>query len=181
MLSVKSGEKLVKLARSAVKKYLANEKIILEKVEDRNLNEKRGVFVTLNINNELRGCIGSLEARQELWKDVIENAIHAGFHDFRFPQLKEDELKDIKIEVSVLTKAKEIKFKTPKELLDKIDKNMGLILENNGRSATFLPQVWHQLEDKGDFLEALSLKAGLLKDNWKTSRIFYYRVEVFKE
>ena len=58
---------------------------------------------------------------------------------------------------------------------------MGIILKSNGKSATFLPQVWEQLPDKEVFLEQLCLKAGLFKDDWKDAEIWFYRVEKIKE
>ena len=67
--------------------------------------------------------------------------------------------------------------------MDKIDKKMGLILKKGLNQSTFLPQVWEQLSDKQDFLEQLSLKAGLGKDAWKEedTELFYYKVEKFEE
>ena len=132
-------------------------------------------------NDELRGCIGGLEARQELWKDVVENAVNAGFSDFRFFHLNKSELKKIKIEVSVLTEPKKLEFKNEKELLEKLNKSMGVILKKGFYTSTFLPQVWEELPDKIEFLEHLSIKAGLNKDAWKNAEIFYYNVEIFRE
>jgi AmmeMemoRadiSam system protein A len=122
-----------------------------------------------------------LEARQELWKDVVENAVNAGFSDFRFFPLNKSELKKIKIEVSVLTEPKKLEFKNEKELLEKLNKSMGVILKKGFYTSTFLPQVWEELPNKIEFLEHLSLKAGLNKDAWKNAEIFYYNVEIFRE
>jgi uncharacterized protein len=74
-----------------------------------------------------------------------------------------------------------LEYKDSKDLLNKIDKNMGIILKKGFHSATFLPQVWEQINDKEEFLEELSIKAGLNLDDWKNSEFYFYRVEKFKE
>jgi len=137
-------------------------------------SKKGASFVTLTKNKCLRGCVGSLEAFQELWKDVIENAVNAGFRDFRFNPLSEDEFSKIKIEVSVLSPAKKI-------TADKITKDMGIILKKGIRTSTFLPQVWEEIPDKTEFLEHLSMKAGLPKDAWKDAELWGYTVKAQKE
>ena len=139
--------------------------------------------MTLTKNNNLRGCIGSLYASQPLWKEVQENALRAAFQDPRFFPLTKNELNEIKIEVSVLSEPKKLPFKDENDLLKKINKNMGIIIKKNFKSATFLPQVWEQLPDKKEFLEHLCLKAGLNKDDWKSknTEILYYFVESEKE
>jgi len=87
----------------------------------------------------------------------------------------------IKIEVSVLTKPKELEYKDEDDLTKKIDKKMGIILEKNGRSATYLPQVWEQIEDKEEFMDSLAMKAELGREDLKGTRIKYYRVFKIKE
>lgn len=173
--------KLTEIARKTLEAYFKGKEFVPDEKTKKKYNEKKACFVTLTINERLRGCIGSLEARNELWKDVIQNAQHAAFNDFRFSPLKEDELKRIKIEVSVLTTPKRLEFENEKDLLEKIDRKMGIILEKNDYNATFLPQVWLQIPDKKDFLENLSMKAEMSRNEWKTSIISYYRVEIEKE
>jgi len=174
-------EDLLELARKAIESELNNEKFEVSKEIRENYSEKGASFVTLTEHTLLRGCVGSLYPIQELYKDVIENAKHAAFDDYRFPQLKKDELSRIKIEVSVLSVPKKLEFKDAEELLKKIDKKMGIVLKRGFNSATFLPQVWEELPDKTDFLENLSVKAGISKDSWKSSEIYFYRVKKIKE
>ncbi len=174
-------KELLSLARKAIESKLNNKKLEIPENVRKKYSEKKACFVTLTEKEELRGCIGSLEPRQELWKDVIENAIHAAFDDYRFPPLEKNELLKIKIEISVLSIPKKINFENEKELLEKIDKNMGIILKKGFNSATFLPQVWEEISNKKDFLEHLSLKAGLGRDAWKNAEIYCYRVEKIKE
>lgn len=172
---MKKYQELLGLARQALESECRDQRINIPQNIKEKFGRKQACFVTLTRNGALRGCIGSLEARQELWKDVIENAVNAGFRDHRFSALEEDELDSIKIEVSVLSKPE--KLGRGKEVFDKIKNNMGIILKCNGSSSTFLPQVWKQIPDKNVFLEELSMKAGLDKDAWKDSEIWFYKVE----
>jgi AmmeMemoRadiSam system protein A len=179
-MTEKYGE-LLKLARSAIESELNKEKLELNKEIKEKYSEIGASFVTLTEHKILRGCIGSLYPHQELYKDVIENAKHAAFDDYRFPQVKKSELSEIKIEISVLSVPKKLEFRNEKELLKKINKNMGIILKKGFSSATFLPQVWEEIPEKIDFLENLCVKAGIEKHLWKTSEIYFYRVEKLKE
>lgn len=172
---------LLKLSRECLEHKFDNKETEVSEDIKKKFSKKQACFVTLTENNELRGCIGSLSAHQELWKDVIENTINAGFHDPRFLPLSSWDLNKIKIEISVLNVPKKLEFKDEKDLLKKIDKNMGIILKKGFYSATFLPQVWEEITDKINFLENLSLKAGLDRDAWKDAEIWYYRVEKIKE
>jgi AmmeMemoRadiSam system protein A len=173
--------KLTEIARKTLEAHFKGKEFELDKRTKERLKEKRACFVTLTKNGELRGCIGTLEPRQPLYKDIIENAKNAALNDPRFAPVSESELKDINIEVSVLSLPKKIKYKSPEELLKKINKKMGLILEKGYYSATFLPQVWEDLPDKVQFLEYLSMKAGLNRNAWKTADISFYTVKIEKE
>jgi len=172
---------LPQIARATIQAHFKGGEYFVDEITRKKYKDKRACFVTLTKNGDLRGCIGSLEARQELWRDVQENAINAAFSDFRFSPLTEEELKDIKIEVSVLSEAKRLKDKNSKFLLDQITKDMGIILKSGHYSETFLPQVWEVIPNKEEFLEQLSLKAGLKKDAWKNAELWYYTVETESE
>ncbi|MEM1988808.1 MAG: AmmeMemoRadiSam system protein A [Candidatus Woesearchaeota archaeon] len=174
---------LLKLARQSIEYYLQNKKIMKYITEDQSLNEKRGVFVTLTEHGLLRGCIGYIEPIKPIYQAVIENAVNAAFYDPRFEPLQKDELDEIEIEVSLLTKPKPLFYENSEDLLNKLNNKMGLVIEYNGRSATFLPQVWEQLPDKELFLGELCRKAGLSYDCWKKNKIkvYVYYDEAFKE
>lgn len=176
---------LVELARRAIE----NELDIGQVPEI--FKKKQACFVTLTIGGELRGCIGHLEARQELWRDVIENARAAAFEDPRFPPLTKEEFKKVEIEISILEEPEKLKYKSVGELVDYLAKNKpGVIIKERpafaggygGRRATFLPQVWEELSGVEDFLGQLCLKAGLEREEWRQSRleIETYGVEVVK-
>jgi MEMO1 family protein len=177
---------LLKLARNAMEAFVKSGDLFVpdEVLLDKRLRSRMAAFVTLQKNGQLRGCIGHLNATEPLYLDVRDNAINAAVHDPRFPEVTEEELASIEIEISVLSAPEVIKVKNPDEYLEKIRPNIdGIILEYNGRGATYLPQVWEQLPDKEEFLESLCLKANLPADSWKKTgaKLFRYTVEAFKE
>ena len=176
---MKKYQELLYLARQALESQLSGKEVDVASDVKSKYSEKQACFVTLTQEGELRGCIGSLEARQALYLDVIENTVNAGFHDHRFEVLEEDELDEVKIEISVLTKPE--KLGVGEKVFDKIDNKMGILLKCAGSSSTFLPQVWEQIPNKTVFLEELSVKAGLDKDAWKEGEIWFYRVEKVSE
>ncbi len=141
-------------------------------------------FVTLTLDGNLRGCIGSLEARQPLAADVQEHASDAAFRDFRFSPLDESELPDLHIEVSVLSAPQPLAYSIPEELPALLHPGEdGVILSRGMRRATFLPQVWEQVPDPHSFLDMLCEKMGFDYDLWRREKldVFTYQVECFGE
>jgi AmmeMemoRadiSam system protein A len=169
---------LIEIARKTIiaypKPYLPDEKKITSA-----MSEKRGVFVSLHLGKELRGCVGYILPLMPLYKAVIENAANAAYHDTRFKAPTKEELKKMTIEISVLTVPKKARFSNPEELLRQLDSSKGVILEKGPYGATFLPQVWEELPKKEDFLENLCMKAGLMPDQWKSCKFSFYTVECF--
>ena len=147
------------------------------------LGEPRACFVTLHIERQLRGCIGSLEARRPLVEDVAENAFAAAFRDPRFAPLARHEMSLIDIELSVLSRPRPIRFESQQQLLEQLEPGVdGLILEAGRHRGTFLPSVWQQLPEPRDFLRHLKIKAGLTADAWPADiRISRYSSESFAE
>lgn len=165
-------KELLKLARESIKSELEGKELKVSDLIKKKYSGKKACFVTLMINGELRGCIGSLEAKQELWKDVLENSRNAAFSDPRFESLSKNEMKKIKIEISVLSVPKKLVYSDVKDLLNKIKKGKdGLIIKSGFYSATYLPQVWKQIPEKEEFLKSLCLKAGLVRDFWKSGKL----------
>jgi len=141
-------------------------------------------FVTLTVQGELRGCIGALEPYQPLAEDVREHAVAAALEDYRFPQVQESELANIKIEVSRLTIPKPLEYKDAGDLLGKLRPGVdGVILRDSFRRATFLPQVWEKIPDPAGFLANLCHKMGAAPDTWKRKHleVLVYQVEEFHE
>ena len=145
------------------------------------LNEYGASFITLNLNHQLRGCIGTLEAFQPLVKDVAEHAYAAAFTDPRFSPLTEKEFESLEVHISVLTKSTSIEFTDEKDLLRKLQPGLdGLILQEDFHKATFLPSVWEQLPAAEDFLNHLKVKAGLDKNYWsKNINVLRYQTISF--
>jgi len=174
---------LLKLARESIKTYFKAEKPSLEKVK--HLKEKRGVFVTLHEDGELKGCIGFPMPVYSLNTAIVEAARSAAFHDPRFPPLEEDELDKIEIEISVLTVPEEIKVSHSNEYMEKIKIGEdGLIIQGPFGSGLLLPQVaTEQGFNVPQFLNCLCQKAGMGFNCWKDlhNKISKFQAEVFNE
>lgn len=145
------------------------------------LRQNRATFITLKINNELRGCIGTLQAYQPLVKDVADHAYAAAFEDHRFQPLQESEFDQLQYHISILSDPEPLEFKDEQDLLNKIRPGCdGLILEDGLRRGTFLPSVWESLPTPQQFLRHLKQKAGLPANYWSDSvRVQRYTVEEF--
>jgi AmmeMemoRadiSam system protein A len=178
---------LLGLARKSMMHFLEKGETLEvkpEEVNSKKLVEEGACFVTIHIDDQLRGCIGSLEAKRPLVFDVAENAINAAIRDPRFSPLTMEELEKAKISISVLTKPVPFPVKSPDELLEKLEPGRhGLILKQGIARATFLPCVWEQLPDKLEFLAHLSMKAGLSPEGWKDpeTEFLVYEAEEFSE
>ena len=147
------------------------------------LNEQKACFVTLNLDGELRGCIGSLQAFRSLLDDLISNSYGAAFEDPRFYELTLKEFEKIEIEISILTTPKEVIYENIEDLKTKITPYKdGVILQRDGRRSTFLPQVWEQLSDFEDFFNHLCYK-GNFEENCLESHpdVLIYQVNKIKE
>jgi AmmeMemoRadiSam system protein A len=149
------------------------------------IEENGAAFVTINTkpNDQLRGCIGSLQAYRPLYKDIILNAQAAALRDSRFPPLTVDELKHITLEVSILSEPKVLEYHDKKDLESKIVPFQdGIVLKLHGKQATYLPQVWEDLPKFNDFFSSLCLKANLGNDCLSEHpEISIYQVKKYKE
>jgi len=145
------------------------------------LQQAGATFITLTKDGALRGCIGSLEAARPLARDVAENARAAAHRDPRFPPLGIEEWARCSVEVSLLSAPKPIRFGDEEDLLQQVCAGKdGIILERDGRRATFLPQVWESLPDKRLFFNQLLDKAGLPGTRLGACRVSRYRVVKWK-
>ena len=178
MLNKEQRRKLLSLARRSIEHYLRTGKRLdnLE-IDDPLLYKEKGAFVTLEKNGMLRGCIGHIIADMPLCEVVAEMAIQAAVGDPRFPAVDIGEMKDIEIEISVLSPLKKLE-----DINDiRIGKH-GLLLRKGIHSGLLLPQVpveygW----DRQTFLRHLALKAGLPADGWRDGEIYWFTAEVFSE
>jgi len=143
------------------------------------LKQPLGVFVTLNKSGQLRGCIGHIVPRLPLYVGVIENAINAAARDPRFDRVTTAELKDIHIEISVMSPL--MKVGKPEEIVVGRD---GVVLTNGPYTGVFLPQVPVEWKwDRKTYLEQLGLKAGLDAEAWKrpNTELLRFTAQVFGE
>ncbi len=180
---------LIEIAKDAIKeqltgKVLIDREALLKRYPE--LAREGASFVTLNKRDKeahLRGCIGSLVAHRPLLDDIISNAKAAAFHDPRFNPLQADEFDHIRVEVSILTPAQRLEYHDSEDLRRKIRVGVdGIVLKLDGKQATFLPQVWEQLDDFDQFFAHLCQKA-ILPDRCLElhPEIYTYQVEKIKE
>lgn len=181
-LNKESRQRLLGLAKNSIQHGLQTGRPIKINLDDypKELTERRATFVTLEINHQLRGCIGMLEAVRPLAEDIAENAFSAAFKDPRFPPLDARELDNLDIHLSILTPAEPVSFSSEQDLLSQLQPGIdGLILEEGRRRGTFLPSVWESLPEPEQFLRHLKQKAGLSPDYWsKNIRIYRYHAEI---
>jgi len=175
-----AGEALLGIARGAISHRLglADEAPLTDAAPW--LNRPGASFVTLMLEDRLRGCIGSLAATRRLGEDVAQNALAAALRDPRFAPLAAEEWQRSQLEVSVLSPAKPLRFGDEAEMLAQLRAGEdGVILEHEGRRATFLPQVWESLPDKRQFLGELMRKAGIPAET-RLARCKLWRYRVIK-
>jgi len=148
------------------------------------LQERRACFVTLNEDGELRGCTGTIVPRRTLAEEISVSAVHSALFDPRFLPVRNDEVPHIQIEVSVLTLPTRVQFSSPEDLIRQLRPGIdGVVLERGGNRATYLPQVWDRFPNAVEFLNSLSLKAGLAADAWRKPgmQVEVYQTVVFEE
>lgn len=179
-LNEKEKKVLLHIARVTIEEYLKNGKIpevTTPDITDK-LRTPAGAFVTLNKDNQLRGCIGQFSPDQPLYKVVQEMAVSSATRDYRFPKVKSDELSLIKIEISVLTPMRKIQSVNEIEL-----GKHGIYIKKGNSGGTFLPQVATQTGwSLDEFLGHCARdKAGLGWDGWKDAEIYIYEAYVFGE
>lgn len=179
-LTEKQKSRLLNIARTTIEEFIENkEKVEFEESADV-LNEERGVFVTLNKDGQLRGCIGSIFPKDKLYRSVRDMAIQASTKDPRFNPVRSGEVDSLEIEISVLT--------VPKKVNSADEINLGrdgVIVKRGMRQGVYLPQVAEETGwDKEQFLNSLcQSKAGLPKDAWKDEKtdLLIFQAEVFSE
>ncbi|MDD3318339.1 MAG: TIGR00296 family protein [Methanosarcina sp.] len=187
MLTDIEGRAAVKLARKTIESFLSEERLPEPQELGFELSpifeEMRGVFVTLTENGLLRGCIGHPLPDSTLEDAIMDSAISAAVRDPRFPPVGEDELKDIIVEVTILTQPEKINAR-PEELPDRIEIGKhGLIVKQGYCQGLLLPQVAPENEmDSIEFLGHTCLKAGLSPDAWlKGAEVSCFEGQIFKE
>ena len=178
-LTQQEKQLLLDIARESIAAGLKNHRPLKLNKDDypQHLQQDAATFITLNINHQLRGCIGTLTAYQPLVNDIAEHAFAAAFQDSRFPPVSQQEESLLEIHISILTPAEPVEFLSEEDLINKIQPGIdGLILEHGAHKGTFLPSVWESLPEPEKFIEHLKLKAGLPKKFWdKNIKIKRYK------
>ena len=177
-------ELLLKLARESIETYFSGKKPDVSHAKK--FSEKQGVFVSLHDKRgKLRGCIGYPHATHQVYIAIVEAARSAAFGDNRFEKLKQEELEDISIEISILTKPTLIEVSHYNEYTKKIILGQdGLIVDNPQGSGLLLPQV--AVENNfniQNYLNCVCQKAGLSFNAWRdnATKLYKFQAEVFSE
>jgi uncharacterized protein len=175
------GSTLLAIARAAIRSKLGLGGA--SSSDHASLRAPAATFVTLHVDDRLRGCVGSVEARRPLGEDVRANAIAAAFRDPRFPPLARHEFAATTIEVSVLGPSEPLPCANEDDAVARLRPGIdGIILHCGRHRAIFLPQVWQQLPDPREFLGALQHKAGLPANGWNAGvKLARYTVSKFSE
>jgi len=185
MLNLEEGKKAVVFARKIIEQKVKNNKISSSDLHGV-FDEKQGAFVTIHTHPEhdLRGCIGIPLPVMSLKDAIVEGAISAT-RDPRFPPLDKNELNNIVIEVTILSKPELIKVNQPKDYTKNIVIGRdGLIVEQGFYKGLLLPQVpVEQGWDIEEFLSHTCMKAGLMPDAWydKNIKIYQFSGQIFTE
>jgi AmmeMemoRadiSam system protein B/AmmeMemoRadiSam system protein A len=175
-LSADEKKELLSLARRAVDLFVREKKILDYQTMDPNFLSEKGTFVTLKKKGELRGCIGFIDPLYPLYQAVIQCAVYAASEDPRFYPVRAAEVKDLEVEISVLTPLK--KIENPENV--QVGKH-GLVIAKNGNRGLLLPQVAVENRwSRAEFLAQACIKAGLEPNAWKRgAEVFVFEAIVF--
>ncbi|UCF32018.1 MAG: AmmeMemoRadiSam system protein B [bacterium] len=178
-LSLADKQSLLTLARRSLDQFVREGTLPSVFPGSEALKEPGASFVTLKIGDQLRGCIGQLEATMPLHRSVAEMTRSSCSRDMRFKPVQPEEVDRIRIEISVLTP-----FSPVTDPLDIRVGEDGLYLAAQGRTGVLLPQVpVEQGWDRNAFLDAICRKAGLPSGAWKEAgaKLYKFQADVFSE
>ena len=178
-LRTREKEILLNIARKSIESWVREGTPYIEPREEKTLNKRSGCFVTIKQNDQLRGCIGNFQSELPLFREVAEIAAASASKDPRFYPMREEDLEDFTLEISVLSPLHKI------EEIEEIEVGKhGIYLEKGFYRGVLLPQVatehgW----DRDTFLKQTCLKAGLPTDAWQAedSEIYIFSAEIFGE
>jgi AmmeMemoRadiSam system protein A len=170
---------LPSIARKAIETYVRSAQTYIEPREEMALNVRSGCFVTIKQNGRLRGCIGNFQSENPLFREVAEMAIASATKDPRFYPMKEEDLGNFLLEISVLSPLHKIDNITEIEV-----GTHGIYLEKGFYRGVLLPQVAIEHRwDRETFLKQTCLKAGLPTDSWQAedAEIYVFSAQIFGE
>jgi len=178
-LKVKEQKVLLDIARQAIEEQVRAGRYEIEPREEKALNQRNGCFGTIYQKDELRGCIGNFQSEQPLFREVALMAVNSATKDPRFYPMREDDLANYRLEISVLSPLEKIE-----EITDLEVGKHGIYLEKSFHRGVLLPQVavdhgW----DRETFLKQTCIKAGLPTTAWQTedAEIYIFSAQVFCE
>ncbi|WP_243374773.1 AmmeMemoRadiSam system protein A [Geotalea sp. SG265] len=177
-LSAGDKQVLLKIARDTINQYVTDDTIPKFETADQGLLTQSGCFVSIKVHGTLRGCIGNFISEKPLFQLVQEMAISAATRDPRFYPMKEEDLADYNLEISVLSPLHKISS------IEEIEVGKhGLYIEKNFSRGVLLPQVAVEFGwDRDTFLRQTCLKAGLKQEGWKEGTdIYIFSAQVFSE
>jgi AmmeMemoRadiSam system protein A len=169
-------KELLALAQNTITGYVTNGKVPEMEIKNPKFKTDGAVFVTIKEKGSLRGCIGHIQAVMPLYQSIIKNAVAACSSDPRFPPIKKEELKDIEIEISILSP-----FVSLRDVRNIQVGKHGLYIMKGMQSGILLPQVATELGwDRDAFLENVCMKAGLPKYAWKDAELYSFTAEILR-
>lgn len=175
-LTREEKDELLHIARKTIEGYVGTGKTPSFEVKHTALKLNGAVFVTIKRHGNLRGCIGHILPIMPLYQSVINNAVAASSSDPRFSPLKKEELKDLEVEVSVLSLLEPVKDAKTIRV-----GTHGLYIVKGKKSGLLLPQVAEENKwDRDTFLEQVCVKASLPKDAWKDAELYTFTAEIIK-
>ncbi|MBS0627982.1 MAG: AmmeMemoRadiSam system protein A [Verrucomicrobia bacterium] len=182
MLEQTSGSSLFSIARNAIFSFFTQSSPSIDLYPPWG-NEIKACFITLEKNNTLRGCCGTVFPYRSLIEDLKNNAIQAAFQDPRFPPLQKEEFDEISIKISILSPIEPLYLDKEEDLFKLLRPNEdGLVLQWNTHRSTFLPSTWTLFPKVEDFVFNLREKAKLPKNFWvKDLHLFRYTVTTWSE
>jgi uncharacterized protein len=165
---------LLRLAHDSIALALQSLEIALDPPTP-HLAASRGVFTSLHLRGELRGCVGYVLPASSVYRAVAETARAAAFEDSRFPPITKDEAPQLEIELSILLPPQPIQAQAVQ-----VGRH-GLLISQDGRRGLLLPQVPVERNwDRTTFLEQTCRKAGLPSDAWQKGAIIHaFTAEIF--
>ena len=178
-LNAHEKQVLLAIARQAIILGVQSGQEYVEPREEKTLNQRNGCFVTIKQNGQLRGCIGNFQSELPLFKEVAQMAQASAAKDPRFYPLKEEDLDNFNLEISVLSPLQKA------ENIEDIEVGKhGIYIEKSFYRGVLLPQVATEHKwDRQTFLKQTCIKAGLSTDAWEAddADIYIFSAQVFGE
>jgi AmmeMemoRadiSam system protein A len=178
-LNANEKQALLAIARQAIVHGVQTGQEYIEPREEKTLNQRNGCFVTIKQDQQLRGCIGNFQSELPLFKEVAQMAQASASKDPRFYPLKEEDLTNFNLEISVLSPLRKV------DGIEEIEVGThGIYIEKSFYRGVLLPQVATEHNwDRQTFLKQTCINAGLPTDAWEAedAEIYVFSAQVFGE